>query len=153
MKCVPDTLIIPAGNGTLLLGAYYGFKELMDNGHIKKLPKLVVIQAENCAPLAKALMNKKSVAEHVDNKGTVAEGIAIAAPARSAQMLEAIRATNGTIITTTEEEIVQSRTLLAGKGFYVEPTTAANYAGYLKYKHSPDEKIIIPLCGAGIKAN
>jgi threonine synthase len=153
MKCAPDSLIIPVGNGTLLLGAYYGFKELMENGLIKKMPKLIGIQAENCAPLAKAMINNETVAEHVDNKGTLAEGIAIAAPARSVQILEAIRATNGIIITTTEEEIAQARTILAGKGFYVEPTTAANYAGYLKYNHSPDEKIIIPLCGAGIKAN
>jgi len=31
-------------------------------------------------------------------------------------------------------------------------TTAANYAGYLKYEKDPEEKIIIPLCGAGIKS-
>jgi threonine synthase len=28
MQSIPDTLIIPVGNGMLLLGAYYGFKEL-----------------------------------------------------------------------------------------------------------------------------
>ncbi|MCM2534316.1 threonine synthase [Neobacillus pocheonensis] len=153
MKCAPDALIIPVGNGTLLLGAYYGFKELLENGLIKKMPKLIAIQAENCAPLAKAFVNNETFAEPVENNGTLAEGIAIAAPARSVQILEAIRATNGEILTTTEEEIIQARTTLAGKGFYVEPTTAANYAGYLKYNHSPSEKIIIPLCGAGIKAN
>jgi threonine synthase len=57
------------------------------------------------------------------------------------------------ILTTTEEEIANARSLLARKGFYVEPTTAANYAGYLKYKSSRDERVIIPLCGAGIKTN
>ncbi|MEH7393297.1 threonine synthase [Bacillus sp. JJ1474] len=152
MKCVPDALIIPVGNGTLLLGAYYGFKELLENGLISKMPKLIAIQAENCAPLVKVFMNNETF-EPVQNNGTIAEGIAIAAPARSVQILEAIRATNGEMITTTEEEIVQARITLARKGFYVEPTTAANYAGYLKYNHSPAETIIIPLCGAGIKSN
>ncbi len=152
MKCAPDALIIPVGNGTLLLGAYYGFKELLESGLIKKMPKLIAIQAENCAPLAKGFMSQGPF-EPVENKGTIAEGIAIAAPARAAQILEKIRATDGKIITTTEEEIIQARITLAGKGFYVEPTTAANYAGYLKYKHSSSEKIIIPLCGAGIKSN
>ncbi|MHA7098193.1 threonine synthase [Priestia aryabhattai] len=153
MKEEPDTLIIPVGNGTLLLGAYYGFKELLENELIKKMPKLVAIQAENCAPLAEAFMNDEVEANHFDGKNTLAEGIAIAAPARSIQILEAIRSTNGEILTVDEEEIAQARATLADKGFYVEPTTAANYAGYLKYNRLPSEKIIIPLCGAGIKAN
>jgi threonine synthase len=55
-------------------------------------------------------------------------------------------------ITTSEKEIVQAQEMLAHKGFYVEPTSAANYLGYLKYQRSADEKIVIPLCGAGIKA-
>ncbi|ALC91555.1 pyridoxal-5'-phosphate-dependent protein subunit beta [Bacillus sp. FJAT-18017] len=152
LKCAPDALIIPVGNGTLLLGAYYGFMELLESGLIKKMPKLIAIQAENCAPLAKGFMSHGPF-EPVENKGTIAEGIAIAAPARAVQILEKIRDTDGEIITTTEEEIIQARITLAGKGFYVEPTTAANYAGYLKYKHSPSERIIIPLCGAGIKSN
>ncbi|MGE6833051.1 threonine synthase [Priestia megaterium] len=153
MKGAPDSLIIPVGNGTLLLGAYYGFKELMENQLINKMPKLVAIQAENCAPLAQAFVNNEIEANQIEGNPTLAEGIAIASPARSAQILEAIRATEGEIFTVNEEEILKARTLLAGKGFYVEPTTAANYAGYLKYKRLPSEKIIIPLCGAGIKAN
>jgi threonine synthase len=39
MQSVPDTLIIPVGNGTLLLGAYYGFKEMIESGVTNKLPK------------------------------------------------------------------------------------------------------------------
>ncbi|MFE7082938.1 threonine synthase [Priestia megaterium] len=153
MKEEPDTLIIPVGNGTLLLGAYYGFKELMENQLINKMPKLVAIQAKACAPLAQAFVKGETHAKPIESNPTLAEGIAIAAPARSAQILEAIRATEGEILTVNEGEILKARALLAGKGFYVEPTTAANYAGYLKYNHLPSEKIIIPLCGAGIKAN
>ncbi|MGW8959117.1 threonine synthase [Paenibacillus sp. NPDC055715] len=153
MKETVETLIIPVGNGTLLLGAYYGFKELMENQLINKIPKIIAIQAENCAPLAQAFVKDEMEAKQIEGNPTLAEGIAIAAPARSAQILEAIRATEGEILTVNEEEILEARALLAGKGFYVEPTTAANYAGYLKYNHFRSEKIVIPLCGAGIKAN
>jgi threonine synthase len=152
LKGVPDALIIPVGNGTLVLGAYYGFKELFENKLIEKMPKIVAIQAANCAPLMSAYENGLEIAEPVTNKGTLAEGIAIAAPARSRQILEAIRETNGLFIDIKEDEILSARAMLADKGFYVEVTTAANYAGYLKYKKAPDEKIIIPLCGAGIKS-
>ncbi|MGK9432172.1 threonine synthase, partial [Bacillus atrophaeus] len=110
MNGAPDTLIIPVGNGTLLLGVYYGFKELLENKCIDKTPRLVAIQAENCAPLAKAFINNQQVTQPVENSGTLAEGISIAKPARSAQILEAIRATKGQIITTNEEEILKART-------------------------------------------
>ncbi|SFK31120.1 threonine synthase [Halobacillus dabanensis] len=149
----PDTLIIPVGNGTLLLGAYYGFKELLANGLIEKMPKIIAIQAVNCSPLVEAFNNGDLSAQPVMNKGTLAEGIAIATPARSSQILEAVRETNGEFITIEEDEILSARAKLSDKGFYVEVTTAANYAGYLKYKKEPEEKIIVPLCGAGIKSN
>lgn len=153
MASIPDSLIIPVGNGTLLLGAYYGFKELYENGLISFMPKIIAIQAENCAPLARAFANDETVADPVENVGTLAEGIAIADSARSEQILEAVRETNGEFITANEEDIIEARASLASKGFYVEPTTAANYAGYLKYNRQPHESIVIPLCGAGIKAN
>jgi threonine synthase len=80
----------------------------VENGVTNKIPKIVAVQAENCAPLANAFITDQEVAE-VKNTGTLAEGIAIAKPARSAQILEAVRTTNGHFITTSEEEIIQTR--------------------------------------------
>ena len=148
----PDTVLVPVGNGTLLLGVYYGFKELLEAKLIDQMPKIIAIQAEKCAPLAKAFENQEQIAKPVVNEGTLAEGIAIAAPARSKQIIEAIRNTKGMFITITEEEIVAAREMLASKGFYVEITSAVNYAGYVKYANTKDEVIVIPLCGAGIKS-
>ncbi|MGP4066046.1 threonine synthase [Oceanobacillus sp. M65] len=153
LKKAPDTVMVPVGNGTLVLGVYYGFKELLEAKKIDRMPKIVAIQAEKCAPLAKAFENQEMTAMPVMNEGTLAEGIAIAAPARSKQILEAIRKSEGKIITVGEEEIIEARKILASKGFYVEITSAINYAGYLEYSKSKDEVIIIPLCGAGIKSN
>lgn len=148
----PDTLIVPVGNGTLLLGAYYGFKELLDSGVIERLPKIVAVQAANCAPLARAFERGESVAAPVRNTGTLAEGIAIAAPARAQQILEAVRETGGEFISVEESEIAEARGEMSRKGFHVEVTSAANYAGYLKYGIEEDETLVIPLCGAGIKS-
>ncbi|WP_332284316.1 threonine synthase [Bacillus safensis] len=152
IKGAPDALIIPVGNGTLLLGAYYGFKELFENGLIQKIPKIIAIQAKNCAPLVKAYQNAEESASPVTNTGTLAEGIAIAAPARSKQILEAVQDTNGTFIDIEEDEILNARSKLSEKGFYVEVTSAVNFAGYMKYKKEAKETIVIPLCGAGIKS-
>lgn len=151
-----DTIVVPVGNGTLLLGAYYGFKELLRCKLISKMPRIIAIQAEGCAPLAKAFKEGKRLAEPVQNRGTRAEGIAIGFPARHRQILEAIFETDGIILTAPEEKIEQARQELANKGFYVEPTTAATYAGFQEYmchdQTFKSEKIVIPLCGAGLKS-
>ncbi|BCJ87252.1 threonine synthase [Effusibacillus dendaii] len=171
---VPEVLVIPVGNGTLVLGAYYGCKELLSLGLINRMPRFLAVQAEGCAPLAHAFESEKEVAEPVVNTGTEAEGIAIADPPRSRQILAAIRDTNGVIVTAPEKSIQSARLELAKQGFFVEPTTAATYAGFIEYvnhclsgkmssKHEPlfksnpfasdAEKVVIPLCGAGLKAD
>lgn len=152
---MPKSLVIPVGNGTLLLGCYYGFKELFDLGLIKKIPKIIAVQAEGCAPIYKAFKEGKHSVDKVTNTGTLAEGIAIAKPMRGKQILEAVRATKGEIITAPEGKINEARKYLAEKGFYVEPTTAATFAGYFDYCNQNNcelnGKVIIPLCGAGLK--
>ena len=170
----PDVLALPVGNGTLVLGAYYGFRDLLRAGLIERLPRFLAVQAEGCAPLAQAFARGEEVAAPVINTGTTAEGIAIAAPARSRQILAAIRETQGYIITVSDAAIETARDHLARRGFYVEPTAAAPYAGLLEYAarylggqappdHQPlfssnplsassSERVVVPLCGAGLKA-
>ncbi len=154
---LPEAFIIPVGNGTLLLGAYIAFQELLENGQIDKMPKILAVQATNCAPIQKAFSDGKEVVDFVENTGTLAEGIAIAAPARGAEILKAVRATDGDIISISDDAIVTARKELALKGFYVEITSAVNYAAYLsfieKYPELKDQKVVLPLCGAGIKSN
>ena len=154
---LPAAFIIPAGNGTLLLGAYIAFKELLSWGLIDQMPKLLAVQAENCSPLAAAFAAGKTTVAPVENKGTLAEGIAIAAPPRGAEMLAAVRESGGDIIGVDEAAIISARQDLAAQGIYVEITSAANYAAYRlylkKYPGLREQTVVLPLCGAGIKSN
>lgn len=154
---LPDALIIPVGNGTLLMGAYIALKELIAHKQIEKMPTLLAVQAEACAPIAKAFASGKENVDPVENAGTLAEGIAIAEPARGKDILHAIREIGGDVIGVTEESIAQARKELASQGVYVETTAAANYAGYLQYIEKYPElnewQIVFPLCGAGLKSN
>ncbi|UOQ43968.1 threonine synthase [Halobacillus salinarum] len=150
---IPDQLILPVGNGTLLLGAYIGFQNLLESGMIQRLPKLVGVQAENCAPIAQAFHRKRDI-NPVSNTGTLAEGIAIADPVRGSQIMKAVKTTGGSIITARENEIETARGELSSKGFYVEPTTAATYAAFKNYKQanlSKEAKVVMSLCGSGLK--
>lgn len=152
---IPENIVIPVGNGTLLLGAYYGFREMFDMGWIDSIPRLIAVQAEGCAPLFKAYREDQSLVSPVVNTGTQAEGIAIADPMRGKQILEAIKETKGIIITAPESDIAPTRAMMAKKGFYVEPTTAATFAGYFNYakENKIQGKVLVPLCGAGLKSD
>ena len=87
----PDALVLPVGNGTLLLGAALGFQELYEAGHIQARPRLVAVQAANCAPLAQAYANRVDELPPTQTRPTLAEGIAIPHPLRGKQILAAVR--------------------------------------------------------------
>jgi len=150
----PDTLVLPIGHGTLLLGAYIGFKELKEAKRVKRIPKLVGVQSVSCAPLYQAFRKGLVKAEPIAKRETMAEGIAIAEPIRGRQILEAIRETGGDILTVTEEEIVTALREMGRRGHFIEPTSAATVAGLKKYlrKKKKQEVVVSSLTGMGLKA-
>jgi len=83
---VPDTLIIPTGHGTLFIGAYLGFKDLLNQKLISKLPRFIAIQSEACAPIYKMFNEKLKEVPRVEPKETMVEGIKIAEPLRAKQI-------------------------------------------------------------------
>ena len=146
---LPATVLVPAGNGTLLIGASIGFKELAAAGLIRHPPRLVAVQAERCAPLAYAT----GAARPGGDAATAAEGIAIAEPARLGQMLDAVSESGGTVITATEPGIASARRALAGKGIDVEPTAAIAYAAWLEWPEAPAaSSTVLAMTGAGLKS-
>ena len=89
----------------------------------------------------------------VDPRATLAEGIAIAAPPRGAQILAAIRDTGGTVVSVGDDDVRSAREQLAAEGLYVEPTSAVCWAAWSKVpERLRDGEVVIPLCGAGLKA-
>lgn len=147
----PDTLILPVGNGTLLYGSYIGLRELQKEKIIKKLPTIIGVQADNCAPLAIAWKNNSKILKIFKSKKTIAEGIAIPYPIRFKEILFAIKETNGQIMTVTEKEIKEALDQTLKKGYYIEPTSAVAIAGFRKYLNRRDDCIVVPLTGHGLK--
>ncbi|MFC1528892.1 threonine synthase [Candidatus Latescibacterota bacterium] len=151
----PDTVVVPVGNGTLLLGAYIGFQDMFNAGIIEKIPKLVGVQSALCAPLYYAFKNEFTTETGVTKEQTIAEGIAVAKPVRMKQIIDAVRESRGDIIVVKEEEIIEALKEMCRKGFYCEPTSAATIAGLKKYikKQSSDEFIVSVITGHGLKAS
>lgn len=150
----PDTVILPVGNGTLLLGAWIGFNDLKLAGVIPRMPRLVAVQSQTCAPLEAAFREKLSEIPQIEKGETVAEGIAIAEPVRGQQIVDAVRESDGEFITVSDPEILSALKETCAKGFYIEPTSAATIAGIEKYLERTDvkETIVSVFTGHGLKA-
>jgi len=121
------------------LGACRAFQEL------GRTTPIVAVQASMCAPIARAYALGRDHVEPVENEGTAAAGIAIAAPVRGDEILSAVRASGGTVLTVTDDEIAVAQTTLRGAGYDVEPTAAAPVAALSRV---PDDDLVIPIASA-----
>lgn len=153
-KRAPHWYVVPVGQGVHLLGAWLGFKRLLASGLIEHMPRMAAVQAELLAPLCLAFQKGLDHVPGIEpGKPSLAEGLAIAAPARGRRLLEAVRQSGGTCITVSEAQIVAAQTLLAQQGLYVEPTSATAIAALNQVFQlaGPQETIVVPLTGSGLK--
>ena len=149
----PECLLIPTGNGTLLIGAYLGFRDLAECGLIPAVPRLVAVQAAECAPLLRMFREGLGEVPPIDAGETIAEGVAIARPIRGKQIVEIVRETGGEIVAVTDEDVEKTLLILGKEGLYVEPTGALGVAAFLRHGHLGDGTTVAPLTGHGLKAN
>lgn len=153
---IPDNIIVPAGQGSLVLGCQIGFNELKAAGEIKKLPRIFAVQAANCAPLYQAFQKGLAEPVTIQKKETIAEGISSAFPVRGSEVLSAVKNSDGVVIAVKEREIWESLQKVSKLGFYIEPTSAAATAGLSQLINngsikSTDSTVVI-LTGFGLKA-
>lgn len=149
----PDIVILPVGNGTLLLGAFIGFQDLMNAGLIDTFPKLIGVQAQACSPLVDRLHGHLQTTGLVRNQHTIAEGIAISLPIRGHEILNAVQATRGDLIRVSEHEIITAIRTVHRMGFYIEPTSATVIAAINKLENIDQEQSIVTVfSGHGLKS-
>ena len=148
----PDALIVPTGHGTLLIGAFLGFQDLLKNDLIARLPRMIAVQAAGCAPIYRMWRDRLPGIPHASSGDTLAEGIAIAEPARASQILDIVRETGGEVVSVTDHEIEKALLEICNQGLYAEPTSATAIAAFSKVPASVDECIVAPLTGHGLKS-
>jgi threonine synthase len=120
----PENVIVPAGSGSLVLGCWIGFSELLRAGQIDRLPRILAVQPENCSPMARAFAQGSPEPLDGDWKPSLAEGTSIARPVRGREVLAAVNATGGAFQAISEDQISTATAELAHKGLYAEPTSA-----------------------------
>lgn len=162
---MPGAVVVPAGEGGLLLGLARGFDSLrvaseMSNKARKffwkrereaAIPKMVAVQARACAPLwalhTAGLEGLRFVAENP----TLAEGVRSRNPVRAQAVLRALAAGSGSVCAVDEEEILPGRQALARLGFDVEPTSAIVWSALRQVISELPDPIVVLLTGAGWK--
>ncbi len=152
----PDALVLPCGQGSIVLGAARGFAELRASGLVASLPRIVAVQAEACAPLHRMFHEGLAAAPELPPTPTVAEGIASRRPLRAREILDAVRASGGSLVAVSEAAIAAGLDWAARHGFFIEPTAAAAIAGYRQALGAglvgPRETVVVALTGHGLKS-
>jgi len=147
----PESIILPVGHGSLLLGISLGFQALFEAGSISRLPKLICVQAAVCAPLYEAFHTDSLEISPVHEGKTMAAGVSISDPYHGKQVLEAIRNSGGSILKVEEADILKGHEQLANLGLYVEMTSALVWGGLKQVQDSIPEPIVCVITGHGLK--
>jgi threonine synthase len=156
---LPDVILYPTGGGTGLIGMWKAFDEMERLGWIGSFrPRMVVVQAEHCAPIVRAFDNGSEFAEQFPNAATIASGLRVPAAVGDFLMLRALKESHGTAITVTDAELMDGVYELARhQGIYACPEGGAVWKAAQKLLSSgwlkPHENIVLFNTGTGHKYN
>jgi threonine synthase len=154
---LPDAIFYPTGGGVGLIGMWKAFDELEALGWIgSQRPKMIAVQADGCQPVVRALNQGEMKSTFWENAHTVAAGLRVPKPLGDALSLTAIRASGGTAIAVSDEELLDASIELASTtGVFPAPEGGSCVAalkklltnGFLK----PEEQIVLYNTGTGLK--
>jgi len=154
---LPDVILYPTGGGVGLIGMCKAFDEMQEMGWIgAERPRMVAVQAEGCAPIAKAWEAHRNAAEFFANAATIASGLRVPSPLGDLMMLRMLRQTNGTALTVSDAEMLQAgRELASLEGIFAAPEGAATVIAARKLAASgwikPEETVVLFNTGTGYK--
>lgn len=152
---MPDAVIAAVGDGTTLCALGKGFRELVACSAAVRPPRLIGVQAEGCAPVARAWQAGRPVVP-LSEGHTLADGIDVPAPACGGMVLREIGLCGGGMVTVSDAAMLEAVELLATRaGVFAEPAGAAAVAG-LKAALGQglvgrNEEVVAMVTGTGLK--
>ncbi|NLS76141.1 MAG: threonine synthase, partial [Chloroflexi bacterium] len=148
----PDRIFVAVGDGCIIGGLGKGLKDLLALGWIDRLPKLMGVQAEGSAALARAWQGGTETITPIQPH-TLADSISVGLPRDGIKALRAVRETGGAFITVSDAEILEAmRSLAQREGVFGEPAGVASLAGLHKMLRQPGaelagERIVVLVTG------
>ena len=152
---VPDSVLVPTGDGCIISGVYRGFEDFYRLGMIDRIPRMIAVQAEGSPAIVRALEGDGIVRPFPAQ--TVADGISVSLPRNGAMAVKVIRESGGFGITVSDQEILAAEKELAKlTGVFAEPSGAASYAGLVRLlrdgRIERDERTVLLVTGSGLKS-
>jgi len=148
---VPGTVVVPAGQAGLALGIGRGFEALYQSGITTKIPEVVAVQAQACAPLWALFQYGPSGLNLVAEGETIAEGIRVRYPLRGDTVLAFLERNRGKVLAVDDSQIRYGRDQLAKQGFYVETTSGIIWNAVESLIGLASEPVVAILTGGGLK--
>lgn len=149
---LPGALIAPVGQGTLMLGAWYGFEAILQGDTGSNSPVLVGVQAQACAPLWAVQTGGSSQLLWTQEGETIAEGIRIVEPLRGDEVLQVVEGSGGWFEVVSEGAIRTGHRQLARMGFFLEPTSAVVWPALTAALEKLPDPVVVVLTGSGLKS-
>jgi threonine synthase len=159
MDVVPEWVVVPVGSGPLLYGVWKGFRELRKFGLVDRIPRLLAVQPEGCAPIARAFAAGEEEVKPWSRAETIVSGLddPLQGYERDGTLtLMAVRESGGAALAVPDAEILEAGRVLAHEeGMFVEPAAAASLAGATVARRSGyidgSGAVVCLLTGHGLK--
>jgi threonine synthase len=154
---LPDVILYPTGGGVGLIGMCKAFDEMQEMGWIgAERPRMVAVQAEGCAPIARAWEANRDKADFFPNAATMASGLRVPGPLGDLMILRMLKQSNGTTSTISDDEMLEAGKQLASyEGIFAAPEGAATVSAARKLAASgwikPHETVVLFNTGTGYK--
>jgi threonine synthase len=154
---LPDVIFYPTGGGTGLIGMWKAFQELKSIGWLTgKLPRMVAVQADGCAPIVKAFREGTQHADLWPNAYTIASGIRVPVAVGDFLILGAVRESGGYAMSVSDQSISEGLDEVAKReGFLLCPEGAATYAAWKQSLAQglieSSDRCVLFNCASGVK--
>jgi threonine synthase len=152
---VPDYVAVPTSACGHCRGLFKGFRELREAGLTSHLPKMIVVQAANNAPIVTGIERGLDHVVPFSNVHTVAEAITTGNPPGGDEIVRKAKEFGWPAMAVTEEEILDGQRLLARCGYFVEPAAATTVHAVRKLvaegKLPRHASVVLMLTGSGLK--
>lgn len=146
-----DAVLFPSARGNGLYGTWKGFVEAKKFGRIKRLPAMVATQPVGANSLEESI--ERNAKEPVELPPITSVAFSTCETISDIKALEAIRLSNGTAVSATEDEIIQACHALYSEGLNTETSSSLPLACVERARKKlglpADAKIVCLLTASG----
>ena len=156
-RILPDYIALPVSATGHARGLHKGFRELQEAGYITRVPRFILVQAANNAPIALPLKEKSRDVIPFSGFSTSASALTTGDPPGGTAFLRMAIDNRWLGETVSEDEIVEGITSLAGEGIYCEASSATVIPALKRLVSrkalDPSATVAAVITGSGLKNN